>query len=335
MRPRCLLLLLPLLSLLSLSLSAEPLSRGQTKRRVREDVLRGGSLLNRLPKELGLALAGFGPLMPWQQPLPPLQAEEQRAHAAALLLAGALGALLTLGLLKATRRRPIPSSVPAPSAPPTTAALSYGGRDPLVSIAFKLLNSVGDGRLTLPQLIEGSKMMWDVAAPALGEIIGMKGDFPERMTEDADLGSRREGAVAKIFYEMDDDSDGVVSEADFQRFVRSVRFTYDPVLTVFFNLIDVTGSGTVNQKEFASAITPVHAVAKEATLLAMGIDPAATDSPFAASGAASTEHTRATAAAALRKALATTFAEIDRNGDGAVSLDEFQRHFQALALKVY
>eukprot|EP00967_Tisochrysis_lutea_P119317 scaffold194561_cov34-Tisochrysis_lutea.AAC.2 len=178
-------------------------------------------------------------------------------------------------------------------------------------------------------------MMWDVAAPALGEIIGMKGDFPERMTEDADLGSRREGAVAKIFYEMDDDSDGVVSEADFQRFVRSVRFTYDPVLTVFFNLIDVTGSGTVNQKEFASAITPVHAVAKEATLLAMGIDPAATDSPFAASGAASTEHTRATAAAALRKALATTFAEIDRNGDGAVSLDEFQRHFQALALKTF
>lgn len=250
-----------------------------------------------------------------------------------LVLAAAAGILLMIVVFSLQRQQ----ASPVPPIPATTPpAPSYGGRDPLVTIAFKLLNTTGDGRLTLPQLTEGSKSMWDVAAPALRGILRLSGassDSPGRQNG-TDVATQREHAVAKAFYEMDDDSDGVVLESEFQTYVRNVRKTYDPVLSILFNLIDVSGSGSVNQKEFAAAIMPVHGVAKDATLLALGVDPAAPGSPFATDTAASTEGSRSAATAALRRALASTFAEIDRNGDGAVSHDEFQRHFQALALKV-
>lgn len=251
-----------------------------------------------------------------------------------LLLAVAVG-LLLIALFSLQRQQQAAAPPPPATAAPAPAP-SFGGRDPLVTIAFKLLNTTGDGRLTLPQLTEGSKSMWDVAAPALRGILSLGGDSPDSPSrrDGADVATRREQAVAKAFYEMDDDSDGVVLESEFQLYVRNVRKTYDPFLCILFNMIDVSGSGSVNQKEFAAAIMPVHTVAKDATLLALGVDPSAPGSLFATEGAASTEGSRSTAAAALRRALASTFAEIDRNGDGAVSHDEFQRHFQALALKV-
>lgn len=272
--------------------------------------------------------------MPWTAPMPKIEMLPSPPHAyspGTLMLAAAVG-LLLIAVFSLQRQQTSAPSPPATASP----APAYGGRDPLVTIAFKLLNTTGDGRLTLPQLTEGSKSMWDVAAPALRGILRLSDDSPDSpgWQNSPDVATQREQAVAKAFYAMDDDSDGVVLEPEFQTYVRNVRKTYDPVLTILFSMIDVSGSGSVNQKEFAAAIMPVHGVAKDATLLALGVDPAATDSPFVTDTAASTEGSRSAAAAALRRALASTFAEIDRNGDGAVSHDEFQRHFQALALKV-
>ncbi|EOD14652.1 hypothetical protein EMIHUDRAFT_432551 [Emiliania huxleyi CCMP1516] len=284
----------------------QEIAERQFKQRVRAEVLYGSRGIQRLVKTAGLAVAGFGPEMPWKPPIPepppPPRTLETVAMVAAALLA-------VLGLFLLCRPEPLPSS-----------PFDAGG-DPLVAIAFRLFNSTADGRLTLAQLNDGAKAIWDVAAPALGEILGL-GEIKKGSIEETALRSLREKAVAKVFYEMDDDSDGAVTEAEFHRFVKGVRYRRDPVLTVAFNLIDISGSGTVSLEEFAAAVAPVKQVAKEAVLRAAGVSPAAVEglADSASDGIA-------------RRAIAKSFRMMDRNRDGAVDLDEFQMFFQALALK--
>jgi hypothetical protein len=172
------------------ALDLDRLVRRDFKLRVRADVLAHSRGLGRTMKKLGLAIAGFG-----QSASPPLPDKTPLPDVPPAILVGATVCVLLLMAAVSWRHamssQP-PTSPGAPAAlsyggltltqPPTSpgalAALSYGGLDPLISVAFRLLNTTGDGRLTLPQLTEGSKTMWDVAAPALGEILGMKADRP-------------------------------------------------------------------------------------------------------------------------------------------------------------
>jgi len=154
-------------------LDLDRLARHDFRQRVRADVLAHSRGFARAIKKVGLSVAGFGPKAspPLPDKLPPLPPPDVSLS----IVVGATVCVLLL--IAAVSRRHAKSSQPlnSPAAPST---LSYGGFDPLISVAFRLLNTTGDGRLTLPQLTEGSKTMWDVAAPALGEILGMKADRP-------------------------------------------------------------------------------------------------------------------------------------------------------------
>ena len=100
---------------------------------------------------------------------------------------------------------PPPSRLPPASLPPPShllpTSLPPPSRLPLTSLPPPC-------RLPRP----GAKAIWDVAAPALGEILGL-GEIKKGSIEETALRSLREKAVAKVFYEMDDDSDGAVTEA--------------------------------------------------------------------------------------------------------------------------